>query len=235
MARLSNPQFVLDRVKRTFDYYAGKGVAPMNSILRIETALQAGKGTYNIDLKKDQSLLGPAERSMDQWDLFIVTHLLVGLRIDENAKPGVAPLLTYALIGDSANITSCVGFSTADIEALYNGTLSIMTNNVANMENFPLSKMKYVPQTQPSGATVVPQFNVSDAAVETPEQIVFSGNAKHKILIDFPVTPSSTFAADATTPSNYTPKIVFEAYGYNVKGGAAEAFREASNPMFGRF
>lgn len=233
--KIAQPQFTLDRVKAAFEYYAAQGVAPMNSILRIETPLQTGKGTYSIDLKKDQSLLGPAERSMDQWDLFIATGLFVGLRIEENAKPGVAPILTYGLLGDSANITSCVGFSTPDADALYNGTLSIMTNNVANMENFPLSKFKHVPETQPLGATVVPQFDTTDVVVETPEQILFAGNAKHKIIIDFPVVSTSSFAANATTPTNYTPKIVFEVYGYNIKGGAAEQFRTTANPLNGRF
>lgn len=235
MARIDNPQFTLDRVKSAFKYYAGKGVAPMQSIIRVENALVDGRGSYSFNLKKDKSLLGPAEVSMDQWDLFIATHLFIGFRIDAKAKPGMAPMLTYAMLGDSANNTSCVGFKTPDAEALYNGVLSIMTNNVANLENFPLSLFKFVPQTQADGATVVPEFNISDVAVQTPEQFVFSGNAQHNVKIDFPVEPTASFAADAATPSDYEAKVVLEVYGYNIKGGAAEAFREAANPLFGRF
>lgn len=231
MARLSNPQFVLDRIKPAFKYYSAKGVAPQQAILRIEESLVNGKGTYSFNIKKDRSLLSPAENSMDQWDLFVATHIFIGFRMDEVAKPGMAPLMTYAIKGDSANIGSCVGFATTDADALYNGTLSIMTNNVANLEKFPLSLFKYVPETQPSGDTVVPEFNVSDFAVETPEQIVFSGNSQHNITINFPVVPSASFAADATTPSDYAAKVVLEVYGYNIKGGAAAAFREAENPL----
>ncbi len=231
--KIANPKFTLERVKAAFDYYAKKGVAPMNGILRVETPLQAGKGRYDFNLKKDQSLLTPAERSMDQWDIFIVTHLFLGLRVDADAKPGFAPILTYPFVGN-ASITNIEGFKTADITALYNGTLSIMTNNVENMANFPLSRFLHVPETQPdTNSVTLPQIDMSDVMVQTPEQIVFAGTTKHKIEIEFPYTAASDFAPLAA--SGYTSKLVFEAYGYNIKGGASEEFKEAANPLNGRF
>lgn len=233
--KISQPKFVIDRMKSAYDFYVKQGIAPMQGILRIEADLQNGKGNYKFDIKKDSSLLGPAERSMDQWDIFCVETLMVGLRVEDKTKPGFAPLLTYPFLGD-AGITSMKGFDNLDIAALYNGTLSIKTNQVQNLENLPLSHFLYVPETQPSGATQLAQTDLSGVRLLMPENIVFAGTTKHEIEVNFPYTAGSTFYAEGESSyTNYQTKIVFEATGYTIKGGADAAYKVDGNPLKNRF
>lgn len=229
--KIAKPKFVLERVKPTFDYYASQGLAPENGIIRIESELKAGQGIYSFDIKKQQALLSPSERSIDQWDLFIVEKIHIGLMVEEVAKPGMSPIMTYPVTGVAG------GFATKDIEALYNGGLSIKTGTVQTMSDFPLINFRHVPQTQAS-ATTLAQFDITDAAVQLPEKLIFAGTNQYDIRVSFPVVPTSNFKEysdneNSTSLSN--TKIVLQVFGYRIKGGAAEQYKVSANPENGRF
>lgn len=233
--KIAQPKFTKENMERIFKFYANQGTAPEQGLIRIETPLQNGKGHYEFDIKKDSSLLSPSERSMDQWDIFCVTSLMIGLRVEQVAKPGFAPLLTYAFLGD-AGITSQKGFDTNDIEAFYNGTFSMQTNQVKNIENLALNNFLYVPETQPSGATQKAQCDLSSVKLVLPESVIFAGTTKHNLAVDFPYTASSVFYAEGESSyTDYQPKIVFEAHGYTIKGGASAEYKVDENPLNGRF
>lgn len=262
-----NPLDIKARIEKGFAYYGGQGISPENGILRIEKALVTGTGKYVFDIKKEVSSLGLAERSITRNDLFITTHLLVGLTLEANAKPGQSPILTYPLLGAASLPSGVVGFATRDIEGLYNGGLSIKTNQTVNVSDLPLLWFRKVPRTQPGKAPYIasstntnqaagtataitntvafaandniPEFDLTDAAIMLPEEILFAGNQNHTIEINFPCASNSDFRELGDSTSNaaavYTPKIVFQAFGYRVPGGADEKYKVQNNPYFGRF
>jgi hypothetical protein len=69
-----------------------------------------------------------------------------------------------------------------------------------------------------------------------PESVIFAGTTKHNLAVDFPYTASSVFYAQGESSYiNYQPKIVFEAHGYTIKGGASAEYKVDENPLNGRF
>lgn len=247
--------FNRDRVKALFDYYGGKGISPEQSMIRIEKAFVAGQGKYDFNIKKETPT--GAEQAINRNDLFLVTHLLVAHMIEVDAKPGQAPLLSYGLQSGDHLPAHVSGYTTSDIDALYNGSLLIKTGQVVNVSALPLINFRKVPQTQPqqlpyiASATdsnaaagtpiaiantvdyvsngIMPEFDLSDLALQMTERIVFAGTQDHKVEISFPCAAAATFAS---ATANTTPKLVFMAFGYKVPGGTSETFKnDAANPF----
>lgn len=221
--RLSSTEQIKERIKKAFDYYGGDGIGivPETAVLRIEQPLLPGTGKYRFDIRKDQSILGAAERSLSRSDLFVVTHIHVGLVLEEVAKPGQAPVLTYPMLGAAVMPAGLKGFATRDVEGLYNGGLSIKANQLEVVSDFPLINFRYVPKTQPqlrpyvasaadtnaaagTAKTItntvayasvgqLPSFDLTDVALPLAEEIVFAGNLDNKIEINFPCANASNF------------------------------------------
>lgn len=236
--KYTNIDFNKDRVKQLIDYYGAKGISPEQAQIRIETALENGKGKYQFNLKKE--ILSGAEQNIQRNDLFVLTHLLIALSVEVDAKPGQNSLLTYPLI-EGLNVPTLVNaFTTRDIEALYNGFLSIKTGQVVNVSALPLINFRKVPAVQPlallqpsddavvsNGA--IPEFDLSDVALQMTERIIFAGTQDHKVEIEFPTDSTSDFS---TATADSTTKVVFIALGYKVPGGTSEEFKnDKSNPF----
>ena len=233
-----NIDFQRTRFERVNNYYGKQyGLPPSFSIIRIEEPLVNGQGNYDINLKKE--ILKQWESNMKRNDLFVTTHLGVFLTIDPKDKPGTGILLPYAFSGGGD--PEIPSFDTLDINALYNGSLKIVTGNIVNLDNFPLALFKQVPEKQPSiitlddgegntaGDLAQPAFNLLEMCHPMAEEITLAGTQDHKISISFPSFPAANYGSGEGNES----KLVFIALGYKVVGGTSDKFKNDANPYAG--
>lgn len=228
MKTISTTEFLKSRFKKVFDFYGHKGIAPMRSQIRIETPLVDGQGTYLFDLKKE--ILSATEKNLKRNDLFVVNSIGFYLMIEDSAKPGASILMTYPIqevttgTGDAA-VTS-LGFTTNDINAFYNGLLSIVTGTTVNVEDLPLLWFKQIPQTQQLSSELA-QVYYQDSQFVMGEEIVFAGTQDHKIQVSFPTFATADYGTSLATG---TTKIAMVLDGYKVPGGTLETYKVSQNP-----
>ena len=230
----SDIRFDRERFLEVHNYYKKFGLAPQTAQLRFETPIVAGKGFYEIHVNREG---GVVQRITETWlkrnDAFVVKSLGVFLMIEDAAKVGSAPLMTYPLLQSDALPAGVAGFATTDAEAIYNGTMSITTGQVANFQGIPLRRFRHVPETQPvvsSGAPsgLIPQFSSDDMVLNLAERFVFAGTKDQKIRIEFPNNPNMNLAPGN---SGFNAYIVVIADGWLVEGGTNHLFQEEGNPI----
>ena len=258
MKNVSSIEFMRRRFDEALAYYKSKGLAPQRSQIRIEEDLVSGNGLYEFNLRKER--LSGVERNLRRNDLFIVRGLSILLRIEDEDRPNVLPLFTYAKKGvetvtaatasDPAVYTvDQAGFETDDIEALYNGSLSIITQSTVNFQYLPCSLFKYespaIVGTQDGSAKAVNNgFNLESNILTMAEQLVLAGTQDHKVTLTFPSFNGANYEAlqggngtstadDTKIPNtHFKSKVVFFADGYLIAGGTDEKYRQDSaNPF----
>lgn len=189
--------------RQTFDMlqkkYAGKEVAP--HYLRAEVVLRNNVNKYKFD---HRSIGGESstELKLDRNDLVYVTQIMLGWIECEEGQEAIAPIKTFAPKG-------------SDLEALYNGHLSLKTGSKVNFEALSCLNFKYVPQNQGDSSTV-PQFNLMDAAYSGVEDIYLHGTKSHEISLEFPTKPSMTVESS----DGKVRKVVLFLGGFIIKNGA---------------
>lgn len=204
--------------RQTFDMlqkkFPGKEVAP--HFLRTEVVLKNNINKYKFD---HRSVGGESstEIKLDRNDLVYVTSILLGWIECSEGEEAVASIKTYAPAG-------------SDLEALYNGFMSLKTGAKVNFEALSCQNFKYVPQQQeeyktatlgPSGTTVqydmhmLDQFNFMDAAYSGVEDIYLHGTKSHEITVEYP-----TKANMSVEPLNGERKLVLILNGFIIKNGA---------------
>lgn len=224
-----NLDFQRKRFEESKSYYsqAKVGLTPEFSKLHVEVPLVSATGSYNIDIKK--AIVAAQERVLSRNDLFIPTHLFVGTRLVNSARPSAAPMLTYAL-PYGALPTGVAGYKTQDINSLYNsGKIVMRTGSTVFNSGFPLDIFKSVPQTQPSRTpyiasttdtnpvagtpaaianTVafgvnnqVPEFDLLSSAFPLAERFAFAGTKEHKIAVEFDSVSGDDYSAADNTGS----------------------------------
>jgi hypothetical protein len=228
------------RIASVSDFYKKYGITPQKTLLRIEANLVNGQGIYNFDIKKKGRDLSTTERSMTINDLFVVDALGLALMVEKTAAPGTAPLLSYPLIDGLYLPAGIKGFSDNNAYAIYNGELSMKTDNVVNLSAFPTANMLCVPRQQPtavlkaSDGTVVsagiqPAFELDSVLVQPTETFVFAGTHETEIKLQAPVQPDVTLGV----PANYTGKVVLLVEGWLFAGGAKPIYAIDGNPFKG--
>lgn len=231
MLNIANIEFARKRFEKVNNYYGAKGLAPQLSLLRIEETLVNGQGVYNFDLKKETGSLSVVESNLKRNDLFVTLALGVFLRVDNTAKPGVNQLMTYPLIKADATAAG-IGFTTSDIESLYNGKLYVATGNTVNIADMPTMLFKKVGQA--ADAASQPVFDFKNDLCDMAEEIVFAGTQDHKIQVSFPTFAAADYSSSAAANTAGVSKICFTALGYRVVGGTEETYRtDSSNPYKG--
>lgn len=227
----------LDFDRRRFDkilsYYRNQGLAPELSVIRIDQELVNGQGVYNFDLKKEN--LSVSEKNLKRNDLFVCLGIGLFLSVQDSTKPGTEQLMAFAQKEDTA--AGIPGFTTSDIQALYNGTLHITTGTTVNIDAMPCSLFQRVPRTQPElvydGSAgmisngVQSSFDMNEAIQQMATEIIFAGTQDHKVVVNFPTFAASDYS---TSAANSTTKISFVAIGYRVIGGTNEQYKVPANP-----
>jgi hypothetical protein len=193
--------------RQTFDMlqkkYAGKEVSP--HFLRCEVTLKNGVNKYKFDHRTVGSE-SSTERKLDRNDLVYVTSIMLGWLECKEGEEATAPIHTYA------------NASFPNVEAVYNGFLSLKTGSKVNFEAMPCLDFKYVPQTQGNAtAGTLDQFNVMDAARSGVEDLYLHGTKSHELTVEFPTTGSMTLES---TTAGTVRKLVLMLNGFIIKNGA---------------
>ena len=258
MKTIASLEFRRKRFDELLAYYKDKGLAPQRAQLRIEENLVSGQGRYEFNLCKEN--ISPVEKNLRRNDLFVVCGLSIMLRIEDEDRPHVLPLHTFAKVGRQT-ITPATGsapavytldeygFATNDIEALYNGSLSIVTQSSVNFQALPCSLFKHqsagIVGSQANYVKDINNgFDLESDILTMAERLIFAGTQDHQVVLNFPAYAGSNYAAlqagvgtstsdDTIIPStHYKSKVVFFADGYLVAGGTDEKYRnDKTNPF----
>lgn len=258
MKNIASLEFRRKRFDELLAYYKGKGLAPQRSQLRIEENLVSGQGRYEFNLRKEN--ISAVEKNLRRNDLFVVCGLSIMLRIEDEDRPHVLPLHTFAKVGRQTITPATVsdpavytldeyGFATNDIEALYNGSLSIVTQQTVNFQALPCSLFRHqsagIVGSQANYVKDVNNgFDLESNILTMAEQLILAGTQDHQVVLNFPAYNGSNYDAlqagvgtstsdDTIIPStHYKSKVVFFADGYLVAGGTDEKYRnDETNPF----
>lgn len=229
-------RFNRERMMAAANYYGSKGITPQTAQIRIEVPLETGRGTYEFDIKK-AVVIGGTEKAIKNNDLFVCRAIGMALMVEVDTAKGTAPLLSYPMQDGLHLPTGLKGFVNTNPFSLYNGVLTLKTDQNVNFSGFPTSHFLHIPQTQPVGllnstdvvvpSGILPEFKMEHVLYELPEMLIFAGNHDNQLKLDAPVASGVTLAG----PSGSTSKVVFIAEGWLYAQGAQDKFKDGSNPL----
>ena len=227
----------IERIAKAKTFYSDKQITPQRTLLRIEAELVSGQGIYAFDIKKKGKDKSITERSITDNDLFVVDSLGLALTVEKDAAPGTAPLLSYPLIDGLHLPAGIKGFTDNHAYAVYNGVLSVKTDQTVNISAYPTVNFLKVPQTQPVGvltsedvvvtAGIQPEFDLDSVLTQLSETLVFAGNHETEIKLEAPVKADVTLGV----PADYTGKVVLLVDGWLFAGGAKPIYANGDNPF----
>ena len=212
---------------------AANGIVAQESVIRVAVPLQNGKGDYEFNIL-EQIRRYQNDKTLNRNDLFIPYNMGVLIGFEETeangAPKGKAQLYSYA---PKAGVQYKVGFMTDDIEALYNGMLTVSMGQTQVNKAFPVLNFKHVPETQPVGiyngeafknSGIQPEFDLSKALYDLIPNYLFAGTEDIKVRLDFNATGSNFAVALGTNPdeadTTHTPFLYFYMTGVLVTNGA---------------
>lgn len=229
-------QIIKDRFDKVYAQVGGTTIYPEESKLRVSQPIVAGKSQYIFDIK-NAIVDGVVEQHLDRNDVFVPNQWSVLIGITEKAT-GVMKLYSYAPKNDGTHPSvHAVGFTSDNIENLYNGFLAWNVDNQVMLSAYPMEKFHKIPRQQ--GAFVL---DSNDAAVSEGIQsewtldkaleliiprYTIAGTRDHKISVTFP-------AANLQFPLNsadYEASLVLYMDGFLVKGGCEYKGGNGTNPF----
>ena len=229
-------RFNRERMMAAANYYGCKGITPQTAQIRIEVPLETGRGSYEFDIKKAVAI-GGTEKAIKNNDLFVCRAIGMALMVETDATRGTAPLLSFPMQDGTHLPTGLKGFTNTNPFALYNGVLTLKTDQNVNFSGFPTSHFLHIPRTQPVAvlnstdavvsAGLMPEFKMDQVLYELPEMLIFAGNYDNQLKLDAPVASGVTLAG----PEGTTAKVVFIAEGWLYAQGAQDKFKEGGNPL----
>lgn len=213
---------------------AKNGIVAQESVIRVAVPLKDGKGLYDFNMLESNSRRFLSDITLNRNDLFIpygMGMFVAFEEVDAAGNPlGKAPLYPYA---PKAGVQNEYGFIGRDIEALYNGKLTISFGQTEVNKSFPMLQFKHVPETQPIGiyngtafvdSGIQPEFKLDDALYQLVPNYYFAGTEAIKISAEFEATGSDFSIAAAATPTEATtertPFLYFYMSGVLVVNGA---------------
>ena len=208
-------------------------ITAQESLIRVAMPLQDGKGLYDFNILESNTRRS-TDKTLNRNDLFIPYGMSVFIAFEEvdafGNPTGKAPLYPYA---PKAGVQNEYGFMGSDIEALYNGQLSISFGQTEVNRAFPMLNFKNVPETQPFGiydgtefvnSGIQPEFMLDDVLYQLVPNYYFAGTEAIKISAEFEATGSSFAIAAGTAPTEATtarkPFLYFFMSGVLVVNGA---------------
>ncbi len=197
-----------DRKRAIFSQVlANKGINTDNAIvsegyIRIERRLENGRNKISFSIVRDANSDTPTERKIDRNDKFLVTEMGIFLMHRSESKRGIEVLQTYP--NTKVFVAKDGGDTIAnDLEAIYNGNISVKVGQTKFIEGMDLLRFRNVPQTQQNATNANSQSTGKQGFFETTPQILFDGNQKHEIDIELPIDSTVTIASDVADHNNY--------------------------------
>lgn len=204
--------------------------------LRLEKSLVAGNNTYRFQMYQNPGSDRPQEIKLNRNDAFIVTAL--GLAItkeDTSTNPdnyGNYPLYTFpdpgfflGVPGSGLNEAQC-------LEVIYNGQISIKTNNTERLVGLSTQHFRYVPERALSSG-VPPQYGPSmeyRGFFEMEPHIILNGQQDNQVELSIGAGDTAVIAGgiDGSAGAVNTRNIVVaQLHGFLVNEAAEAATRYA--------
>jgi len=188
---------------RLSEKYKQTGQIVTPGFVRIEKKIQNGNPKYDFQILRDTNSDFVTEQKLDRNDKFLATHLgillmnriflIAGEGGDTESPIGQEVLQTYP----NAEVFES---RAADLEALYNGKLSIMVGQTKYVEALDTRRFRYVPTSQQiiagNGATPT-ELNIAiirqseqhenSGFISLTPQIEFDGDQKNQITLEAPI------------------------------------------------
>lgn len=196
--------------------FKAKGRVPSFSYLRVENTLSNSTSLYSFDIKKTSST-GASEQKLDRNDLFVVTRIGMYLLQDVSAEPGYGVLQTYP---NANGFTAGTGFNVRDLEAIYNGFLTVKIGQTTNIEKLPAAAFRFVPQTRGDSTVTYQQMNAMEYSHMPAELLYLDGGDDITIELRHPTWSGIQVAAVA---SGVTNKVVFMPFGFLIRNGGRKS------------
>lgn len=223
---MTNLEFQKNRLERIVSLFPAdrrREIKPQKSQLRFLSKFAKTKGNYSFKIS-DTGLTNPhvTARHLQRDDMLIAKSIFVGIYIEPEAKPGHGVVYSYPLLKGTLP-TGYGGMDNTDAEALYNGELSLRTNDTVNYDSFPMHQFRFVPETQASqtnpgqSTALIPEFDFSRCAIELPELLQFRGDTDQHLEINFPSVEDSDIKAE----SGYSAYLIVIVDGWKVKNGTS--------------
>jgi hypothetical protein len=200
-------------------YVAAQTGAPLASLsesfLRFETLLST-QNKISFNVKENQGTIIATENRLSLNDAFIITHMALFVKKVASATPTVVQHAN-AVLYPYRNPSVFDGTNDANIDGLYNSTLSLAVNNVTYIPAMNTFSFKRVPNAQQGNinAAIAGPVTYTTATDERPNSlfgyvetdlIVLTGSQNINIDIDLPTGWSGTFAE--SSESNYAVLMV---------------------------
>lgn len=230
---------IKERFSKILAQIANSGLAgqvfPEMSKIRILLPLQDGKGQYVFNIK-DPNVDHITTFSLDRNDVMIPNNWAIRLVIKDKETGALYPY-TFAPMNDGTHPSVFpVGFTTNDIEKVWDGNVQwILDNNVA-MSAYPMEKFHKVPETQGlfvldgEGNAVQEGIKLERNLDKDLELLIakyqICGTRDHKITVSFDAANASFALSDENSEAYL--ELFME--GFLVKGGC-ETPREGRNPF----
>ena len=199
---------IFARLRKT---HPGAIITP--SYIRLEKKLEASQNKYSFSIVRDSNSDLSTEAKLDRNDKFLISDLGLFLRAGVGV-PSAEVLQTYP------NKKVFGGTNAPYLEYIYNGYMQIKVGSTVFIERLDLLQFRHVPDAQKrdgsyfainaagaeatsnvlaaagNGVEILDSgFVLSNMLAEITPQILFSGDAKNEITLQFPDAPTiaSTF------------------------------------------
>lgn len=194
---------------KTNPEYAGKNITA--SYLRLETLITNGNNKLQFKTYVgDGTTQTPTEKRLERNDKFAIVKLGFFLLSQPDGK-STGRLHSYPNPTD-------FGAAAADLEAIFNGELSITINRTKILPFYDMQSFLKVPETQQSGAGNRDQRSLEKLLVNLTPHIDLDGSGTNEIEITY---PSHAGFAGGTAASGFKHYAVLYAKGFLISGGSA--------------
>lgn len=200
--------------------------------IRLEKALASGKNAYKLDFYENPGSDRPQEIKLNRNDMLVITHLAVCIAQQDTSAGhyGNYPLQTFPDPGVFLGVDGSSNRESDSLEMVYNGQLSITTNNVDRLSGLATNHFRYVPQ-RAFGSNVYAEYgpDLESRGFKSIEPgIILSGQDNNTAEISLGDGDTSLIAGgidgsnDAVDTSNV---LVLLAHGFLISEGAAVKVR----------
>lgn len=193
----------MNQVRKTLknDPQLGKGFITSESYLRMDQLIAINKSNYDFKWKDTGNLELP-QQGLTDTDIFIIVEMGLHLLKVDSAKYGKEIPYAYP----NTEHFTLPGVTPDDLEAFYNGKLTVMQNNTEVSKDFSTAMFRHVPETTKETANLniahdsykgVPGLKELGAA------IVLNGQQKNEFRLAIPGFSGKAVQATSGTVQTY--------------------------------
>lgn len=210
--------------------YPNQVIAPGK--LRLESALSNSSNIVQIPVLEDSIQPSKTEVRLNKNDLFFMVSLGLFIARMETGKEGRAVLTTYP---NEFQFPVVAGFTPSDLEAVYNGKLSMKVGPTEYISILDTNRFRYVPETQQSAATNKDEFSEENNFAELPTHYKLRGTDQIELSA---VLPFFNGIQIESVTAGFKHVLVVAPKGFIIKNGAnlsadnnAQVNRAAGKPV----